>query len=111
MINPDRFFSKLAVSPTKPQLSALSYGIAMLGASVSDKYAHLQEKCYHYVRKYLEMIERQVDGENFATLDALQACVLTISYEFKGPSFARAWMSLGRAVRLAKLLGLHNMDR
>ncbi len=71
MIDPSRFFSKLAASLTKPQPRALSYGVAMLGASVSDEYAHLEGKCYHYTRKYLEMIERQEDGENFAILDAL----------------------------------------
>lgn len=111
MINSDRFFSAMRASSKKPQLNALSYAVAMLGASVSDEYAHLEEKCYHYTRKFLEMLERQEDGAKFVSLDALQACVLTTWYEFKGPGFARAWMSLGRAIRLAKMLGLHQMDR
>ena len=111
MINRDRFSSVLATSPAKPEVNALSYGVAMLGATLSDENAHLEEKCYQYARKYLETAERQEDGANFVTLDALQACVLTTWYEFKGPGFARAWMSLGRAIRLAKLLGLHRMDR
>ena len=111
MVKRERFSSALAAFPAKPQVSALSYGVAMLGASLSHEYAHLEERCYHYARKYLEITERQEDGANFLTLDALQACVLTTWYEFKGPGFARAWMSLGRAIRLAKVLGLHQMDR
>ena len=111
MINRDRFSLALNVSTTRPQLSALKYGVAMVGASVSEQYSDLEEKCYHLTRKYIEIAERQEDAANFVNLDALQACVLTIWYEFKGPGFARAWMNLGRAVRLAKMLGLHHMDR
>ena len=110
MVDRERFSSALAASSGKPQVSALSYSVAMLGATLSDENAHLEEKCYQYARKYLETAERQEDGANFITLDALQACVLTTWYEFKGPGFARAWMSLGRAIRLAKMLGLHQMD-
>lgn len=111
VVDPDRFSLALKASSAKPQLSSLSYAIAMLGASLSDEYAHLEERCYHCSRKYLEMTERQEDGANFVSIDALQACVLITWYEFKGTGFARAWMSLGRAIRLAKMLGLHQMDR
>ena len=110
MIHRERFSAALAASSGKPQVSALSYSVAMLGATLSDENAQLEEKCYQHARKYLETAERQEDGTNFITLDALQACVLTTWYEFKGPGFARAWMSLGRAIRLAKMLGLHQMD-
>ncbi len=56
------------------------------------------------------MTERHEDEANFLSIEALQACVLITWYEFKGRSFCRAWMSLGRAIRLGKMLGLHRMD-
>jgi hypothetical protein len=87
------------------------YAVAMLGASVSEKETYLEEKLYSYSRTHLEMTETQHEGTNFFTLEALQACVLTIWYEFKGTEFARPWMSLGRAIRLGKMLGLHRIDR
>ena len=111
MIRCDRFFAALESSPLDPQVSSLSYAIAMLGASFSSDYAHLEEECYHRSRRYLEITERDETESKFLSIDALQACVLITWYEFKGKGFARAWMSLGRAIRLAKMLGLHQMDR
>ena len=111
MVRRDRFFAALESSPLDPQVNSLSNAIAMLGASFSSDYAHLEEECYHRSRKYLEITERHENEANFLSIDALQACVLITWYEFKGKGFARAWMSLGRAIRLAKMLGLHQMDR
>jgi len=93
------------------QFKSLTYAVAMLGASVSEKHTYLEEELYSCSRAYLEMTETQDEGASFWTLEALQTCVLTIWYEFKGTGFARAWMSLGRAVRLGKMVGLHRMDR
>lgn len=111
MIRRDRFYAALESSPLDPQVNSLSNAIAMLGASFSSDYAHLEEECYHRSRKYLEITERHENEANILSIDALQACVLITWYEFKGKGFARAWMSLGRAIRLAKMLGLHQMDR
>ena len=83
----------------------------MLGASLSEEWAHLAERCYDYSRKYLELTEKQEDGADFVSIQALQACVLITWFEFKGTGFTRAWMSLGRAIRLAKMMGLHQMVR
>ncbi|CAG8975979.1 hypothetical protein HYALB_00012314 [Hymenoscyphus albidus] len=113
ILDRDRFTRALN-DPAKQctlQFKSLTYAVAMLGASVSEKHTYLEEELYSSSRTYLEITETQDKGANFWTLEALQTCVLTIWYEFKGTGFARAWMSLGRAVRLGKMVGLHRIDR
>ena len=39
-----------------------------------------------------------------------QAWSLVATYEASKTLFSRAWMSVGRAVRLAQMLGLHRLD-
>lgn len=110
MIDPDRFLASYCVSPRKAELSSLSNAMAMLGASITESSSHIEEQCYRNSRTYLEMIESQEDGEGLLSLQALQASLLITLYENKKQNFARAWMSLGRAIRLALMLGLHRMD-
>ena len=113
ILDHDRFTQALK-DPSRQgslQFKSLTYAVAMLGASVSEKHTYLEEELYSSSRTYLEMTETQDEGANFWSLEALQACVLTIWYEFKGTGFARAWMSLGRAIRLGKMVGVHRIDR
>lgn len=111
MIERERFSLTSPTCPAKHQTKSLSYAVALLGASVTEEHTYLEEKLYHYSRKYLELTERQEDMTDFISLDTLQACVLVTWYELKGTNFTRAWMSLGRAIRLAKMLGLDQMDQ
>ncbi|KAL9043245.1 MAG: hypothetical protein Q9214_003564, partial [Letrouitia sp. 1 TL-2023] len=87
------------------------YAVWLHAASVSDKHVHLVDKCYNNARKYLEKAESEDHMGTFISIDALQACILIALYEFKQVYFARGWMSIGRAMRLAQMLGLHKMDR
>jgi hypothetical protein len=57
------------------------------------------------------MAEGDDEAPGFNSLNMLQAVILIAYYEFRRTSFARAWLSLGRANRLAKMLGLHTMDQ
>ena len=52
----------------------------------------------------------KLQGETFMTVGHAQAWVLISSYEFKMMYFPRAWMSVGRACRMALMLGLNRMD-
>lgn len=110
MIDQDRFLASYCVSPRKAELSSLSNAMAMLGASITEGSTQIEEQCYRNSRTYLEMIESQEDGEGLLSLQALQASLLITLYENKKQNFARAWMSLGRAIRLTLMLGLHRMD-
>ncbi|KAI9819302.1 MAG: hypothetical protein M1827_007459 [Pycnora praestabilis] len=109
MINRDTF-GIMSVSPQQTDLSSLSYAMAMLGASSTEEYTLLEKHCYRRSRADLEMIERQEDGGRLINLQVLQACLLIALYEIKRQNFARAWMSIGRAIRLTLMLGLHKMD-
>ena len=87
-----------------PQVISLSYAMATLGASLMDGYAHIKDKCYQLSRKYLEVCEREEDGANLMSIEALQACILITYHELRGKGFARAWMTLGRYLPLSSLI-------
>lgn len=81
-----------------------------LAASSSDKYSSLQEHFYHRARKYIQMDEMKGHGESMLTLAHCQSWALISSYEFKSMYFPRAWISAGRAVRMAQMMNLHKLD-
>lgn len=96
IINQDRFCLKLRKPTIQPQVISLSYAMATLGASLMDGYAHIKDKCYQLSRKYFEVCEREEDGANLMSIEALQACILITFHELRGKGFARAWMTLGK---------------
>lgn len=96
VVNPTRFSSELNKETMSPQETSLSYAMATLGAALMDGYAHIKEKCYQLSRKYFEVCEREEDGANLMSIEALQACILITCYELRGKGFARAWMTLGK---------------
>ncbi|KAL8692943.1 MAG: hypothetical protein Q9218_002120 [Villophora microphyllina] len=110
IVNQDRFTSELSKSMLSPQVTSLSYAMASLGASLMDGYAPTKDRCYQLARKHFEVCEREEDGANLMSIEALQACILITYYELRGKGFARAWMTLGRAIRLAQMMGLDRMD-
>lgn len=56
------------------------------------------------------MDEMKGHGESTITLAHCQSWILTCTYEFKQMYFPRAWLSAGRAVRLAQMMQLHRLD-
>jgi len=60
---------------------------------------------YHTFAKIL-----QGHGEAFVSVYYVQAWCLIATYEASKTYFSRAWMSVGRATRLAQMLGLHRLD-
>lgn len=96
IINQDKFTNELSKSTVSPQATSLSYAMATLGASLMDGYAHIKNKCYQLSRKYLEVCEREEEGADLVSIEALQACILITCYELRGKGFARAWMTLGK---------------
>lgn len=105
-INPVRFHAELAQCPDSIPLQALSHAIAALGALASNELSGALEACYNQARTLLELCERQENGAALVDINTLQTYVLLGVYEFRQPNFARAWMTLGRAMRLAKIMGL-----
>jgi hypothetical protein len=88
----------------------LRYIMWTLAAAATDKYEGLQEHFYQRARKYAQMDEMKGHGESTITLAHCQTWILTCTYEFKQMYFPRAWLSAGRAVRLAQMMQLHRLD-
>ncbi|KAF2030137.1 hypothetical protein EK21DRAFT_100705 [Setomelanomma holmii] len=109
-IHRPRFFAALNLAPHMRPPVCLRYIMWTLAASATDKYEGLQEHFYQRARKYAQMDEMKGHGESTITLAHCQAWILTCTYEFKQMYFPRAWLSAGRAVRLAQMMQLHRLD-
>ncbi|KAL2016074.1 hypothetical protein VTK56DRAFT_4281 [Thermocarpiscus australiensis] len=109
MISRERFEADLAEASQASSsigVHALSWAMATLGSSSIPELRGYVDRCYERCRALLELCERQDTGECLTSLSSLQALVLLTLYEFKQSNFARPWMTLGRAIRLAKMMGL-----
>jgi Fungal specific transcription factor domain len=88
----------------------LRYMIWCLACSASDKYESLIEIFYYRARKYAHTDEMKGHGESIINLGTCQAGLLIALYEFKNMYFPRAWLSVGRAARMAQMMMLHRLD-
>jgi hypothetical protein len=79
-------------------------------AAVTDKYSLLHQHFYQRARKYAEMDDMKGMGEKLVSIAVCQCWVLTAIYEFKMMYLPRAWVNVGRALRLALMMGLHRQD-
>lgn len=111
MIDRERFEAETKSAHCKSEFDALRYAVAMVGAAASDDQADTAETCYALARSNIEKAEREDSGEPFLTISAVQTLLLIVFYEFKKKSLARTWMSIGRAMRLAKAMELDHLDR
>ncbi|KAJ8120090.1 hypothetical protein O1611_g10455 [Lasiodiplodia mahajangana] len=105
-----RFIAELTTKPGSSSVLALSYAVALVGCTVSMQHAHLLDAYYATARNYAEQCEREIDEGVAVNLNLFQALLFIIRFEITDRRLTRAWMTLGRAVRLSKLLGLHRMD-
>ncbi|KAI5926647.1 fungal-specific transcription factor domain-containing protein [Camillea tinctor] len=105
-----RFMKESTYSTYSPDLCLLRYAVALMGTMNAPRFSHLEHKCYMATREYLETCETSEDDSDLASLNTLQALILIVRHELTQRRFRRAWMTLGRTVRLAKLLNLHKMD-
>ena len=79
-------------------------------ASVTDKYSGLHELFYQRARKYAELEEMKGLGEGIVSVSHCQTWLLIATYEFRMMFFPRAWLSVGKAARLAFMMGLNRLD-
>jgi hypothetical protein len=110
-IHRERFEIELVHSPQSMQVQALSQAIATLGALAAPELGHAINVSYMQTRTLLEMCERQESGDMLHSINTLQACVLLGFYELKQANFTRAWLTLGRGIRLGKILGFMRPQR
>lgn len=81
-----------------------------LAASTTSRYESIHEHFYSRARKYAELAEMTGHGEKVTSTAHTQAWILLSMYELKMMHFPRAWLSTGRAVRLAHMMGMHRLD-
>ncbi|KAI1734292.1 fungal-specific transcription factor domain-containing protein [Xylaria scruposa] len=110
IISQTRFQAEVAKSPSSTEAQVLLHAIGILGASTIPEHENYVQLCYDQTRRLLDEYGRQESGYHLTKLDNLQAYVLLAFFEFKRPNFARAWLTLGRAIGLAKILGLDRTE-
>lgn len=74
---------------------------------VSTDYEHFENTCLATVRSCIEVCERDEEGTMMLSFELFQAVVLLARFELTHRKILRAWMTIGRAVRLANILRLH----
>lgn len=110
IIHRRRFLAAMNLAPHVRPPVCLRYAMWCLAASITDRYAGLSEIFYRRARKYLELDEMKGHGESMLTIAHCQCWSLICTYEFKSMYFPKAWMSSGRATRMAQMMGLHRLD-
>lgn len=82
-----------------------------MGALAAFSVPELQDYASFYheqARNLIDLCERQESGDSLENTNILQAYVILTLYELKQPNFARAYLTLGRAIKLVQILGLDN---
>ncbi|KAF5008887.1 hypothetical protein FDECE_4861 [Fusarium decemcellulare] len=109
-IHPSRYLASLYLPPHMQPPMCLQYIVMALAASTSPSHKQLAQPFYRRARYYLEADELKGDGEYFVTLAHAQCCVLMSRFEVQNLWFSRSSMSTSKCVRLAQILGLHQLD-
>lgn len=109
-IHRPRYYAAMNLAPHMRPPVCLRYAMWANAAAVSDKYENLSEHFYQRARKYVQQDEMKGHGESMITIAHCQTWSLLSTYEFKCMFFPRAWMSSGRASRMALMMGIHRMD-
>ncbi|KAJ5777991.1 Transcription factor [Penicillium odoratum] len=110
IIHRPRYFANLNLGPNQRPPICLRYMMWSHAASVTDKYFFLHTHFYQRARKYAEADEMKGFGESIVTLGHCQTWILIGAYEFRMIYFPRAWLSVGKAARLALMMGLNRLD-
>ncbi|EPS33564.1 hypothetical protein PDE_08526 [Penicillium oxalicum 114-2] len=110
IIHKPRYYASLNLAPHMRPPICLRYMMWCQAASVTDKYFSLHHHFYQRARKYAELDEMKGFGESIISLAHCQMWILAGSYEFRMIYFPRAWLSVGKATRLALMLGLNRLD-
>lgn len=100
----------MALSPQMRPPVALRYSVWALAANMSQKYQAHKDIFYRRARKYAEIDEMRGMGEAYVTVAHCQCWILNATHEFQHMYFPRAWSSVGRAVRLAMMMGFNRID-
>lgn len=110
IINRTRFQHEISQPSPSVEVQALSYAIGTLAAFSVPELRYYVDHYYEQVRNLLDICERQESGDSLGNINIMQAYVVLTFYELKHPNFARAWLTLGRAIKLSKMMGLDSVE-
>ncbi|KAH7142910.1 binuclear zinc transcription factor [Dactylonectria estremocensis] len=88
----------------------LQYVVMAWGAEIANTHRHLAIPFYKRAREYAEADEMRSNEDFFATLAHAQSWCLMSYFEAQYLLFSQSSMSLCRAIRVAQMLGLHQVD-
>jgi len=111
MLHQASYTAALRLPPHMRPPMCLQYIVMASAAATSPAYRHLSEPFYQRARVYAEADELRGQGEVFTTVAHVQSWCLISAFECHVYAiFTRASTSLCRAVRIAQMLGLHQLD-
>ena len=110
IIHRPRYFAAMNLAPHARPPICLRYIMWCHAAALSDKYSGLHPHFYQRARKYADMEEMKGTGGNVVNLAYCQTWLLIVMYEYRMIMFARAWLSVGKAVSLGLMMGLNRLD-
>ncbi|KAL9473531.1 hypothetical protein ACSS6W_007911 [Trichoderma asperelloides] len=108
IINRTRFEHELSQPGPTVELQALCYAMGALAAFSVPELQDYASFYHEQARNLIDLCERQESGDSLENTNILQAYVILTLYELKQPNFARAYLTLGRAIKLVQILGLDN---
>lgn len=90
-------------------MQALSYAMGALAASSVPELQDYASFYHEQARNLIDLCERQESGDSLGNISFLEAYVILTLYELNQPNFARAYLTLGRAIKLVQILGLDSV--
>ncbi|PON25361.1 fungal specific transcription factor domain-containing protein [Trichoderma gamsii] len=109
IINRSRFEHEISLPYPTSELQALSYAMGALAASSVPELQDYASFYHEQARNLIDLCERQESGDSLGNISFLEAYVILTLYELNQPNFARAYLTLGRAIKLVQILGLDSV--
>ncbi|RNJ55400.1 hypothetical protein D7B24_008537 [Verticillium nonalfalfae] len=111
MLHQERYIASLYLPAHMRPPMCLQYIVMASAATVNRVHQQLAMPFYQRARAYAESDEMKGKGEYFLTLHHAQFWILCSNYEARQMWYSRSSTSLGRSVRIAQMLNLHQLDR
>ncbi|RSM21058.1 hypothetical protein CDV31_000106 [Fusarium ambrosium] len=111
MIQRSRYLSSLRLPPGSQPPACLQHMISATGASIIPTHASLAASLYKRGRALAEEDEMRDQQDLPIGVGHVQSWLLIANFEAINANFSRACVSLGRAIRMAQMLNLHQLDR
>ncbi|KAF3347945.1 Protein sum2 [Verticillium dahliae VDG2] len=111
MLHQERYIASLYLPAHMRPPMCLQYIVMASAATVNRVHQQLAMPFYQRARAYAESDEMKGKGEYFLTLRHAQFWILCSNFEARQMWYSRASTSLGRSVRIAQMLNLHQLDR